>query len=287
VDAERRLGEPPHGPRIEVDVCSVQGMARLSAGSYADAVAAYLRAAELASADGYPGLAAIYLAYGVTSAALWGVGLDEATTHAGRSVSLARRSGMPGATMMGLNALALTLVDTDPGRARALLRESIECGGTPGEEVSTGMLTACLVAGRLRDWDLTLALCGRTLSLWRWITALLQAAPTLALCARALVDDRPEAAAVLQGAAYALFRRASAAPAGGHPPDAAPAAASANFLIEALRETGELVAAATGRERLRELHADGASMSMDEAVTFALANVDPKLLTGPIANIIR
>jgi hypothetical protein len=28
-------------------------------------------------------------------------------------------------------------------------------------------------------------------------------------------------------------------------------------------------------------------MSMDEAVTFALANVDPKLLTGPIANIIR
>jgi hypothetical protein len=31
---------------------------------------------------------------------------------------------------------------------------------TLGEEISGGYLTACLVAGRLRDWDLTLALAG-------------------------------------------------------------------------------------------------------------------------------
>ena len=41
-------------------------------GAYADAVSAYARAAELADADGYPGLAAIFLAYKVSCALLGG-----------------------------------------------------------------------------------------------------------------------------------------------------------------------------------------------------------------------
>ncbi len=275
------------GPQIEADVCAVQAMARLSAGAYADAVALYLRAAELASADSYPGLAAIYLAYGVSSAVLWGAGIDEATDHAERSVSLARRSGMPGAIMMGLNALALTLVEDDAPRARALLRESIECGGTPGEEVSTGIVTACLVAGRLRDWDLTMTLTGRAMSLWRWSPALLQTAPCLALCARALVEKRPEVAAVLQSAAYATFRRMATAPLRSDRSNPSSAATNANFVFEALRETGDLAAAAIGVDRLRELRSAGAEMSMDEAVAYALSHIDPELLKGPIASIDR
>ncbi len=44
---------------------------------------------------------------------------------------------------------------------------------------------------------------------------------------------------------------------------------------------------ALGDERARELRRTGAAMSLDEAVSYALANIDPKLLTGPIASIDR
>ncbi len=62
---------------------------------------------------------------------------------------------------------------------------------------------------------------------------------------------------------------------------------NANFVLTALRETGDLVAAALGEERDASSAAEGAAMSMDEAMSYALANIDPKLLTGPIASIDR
>ncbi|ORV59159.1 hypothetical protein AWC06_17440 [Mycobacterium fragae] len=73
LEAERRLGAP-QGPRIEMDVPHVQGMVSLAAGAYADAVAGFADAAELANADGYPGLAATYLANSVNSALLGAIG---------------------------------------------------------------------------------------------------------------------------------------------------------------------------------------------------------------------
>ena len=54
-----------------------------------------------------------------------------------------------------------------------------------------------------------------------------------------------------------------------------------------MHETGEIVAAALGDERRRALRAEGAAMSMDDAISYALANIDPKLLTGPVASIER
>ena len=62
---------------------------------------------------------------------------------------------------------------------------------------------------------------------------------------------------------------------------------NANFVLAALREAGDLVTAALGEERRRELRGKGAAMSMDEAISFALDHIDPKLLTGPIASIDR
>ena len=53
----------------------------------------------------------------------------------------------------------------------------------------------------------------------------------------------------------------------------------------ALRETGELVAAALGEDRQWKLRTAGAAMTMDEAVSYALTNIDPKILTGPVASI--
>jgi ATP/maltotriose-dependent transcriptional regulator MalT len=283
LEAERRLLAPLQGPRIESDVCALQAQAALGAGAYPDAVSGYARAAELAAADGFPGIAAMYLAFGVSSAVLGGGAIDQAAAKAEESVALARRSGNPAAIVMSLNALALTLVEHDPERARALLQDSVKRGTTPGEEISQGFVTACLVAGCLRDWDLTLALTARSMYLWRWSMPVLQAATCLAECARVFAQDRPEVAGVLQGAAYAAFRRASPAPIGTRRSDTAPVDPNANFVLTALRETGDMVGTALGDQRRRELRNEGAAMSIDEAISYALANIDPKLITDPLA----
>src|SRR5262249_4290546 len=153
-------------------------------------------------------------------------------------------------------------------------RESVDRGSMPGAEISTGFLTGCLVASRLRDWSLTLALTGRSMFLYRWSTAPLPAATCLAECARPFADDQPELAGALQAAAYAAFRRASPAAGGAQRPDSAPVGPNANFVLAELRETGDIVAAALGDERRRELRTEGAAMSTDEAISYALANID-------------
>jgi predicted ATPase/class 3 adenylate cyclase len=268
------------GPRIEMETCSLQAQNSLASGAYADAIAAYTRAAELATADGFPGLAAIFLAYKVSCSVLGGTSAEAMASTGEEAVALARKSGMPGAMVISLNSLAMTLAERDAKRAKALLRESVELASTPGQEVASGFLTAALVATRLADWNVALALASRTMLLWRWSMALMAAAPSLGVCARALAEDRPEVAGVLRGAAYAAYRRGST-------PQSSPGERrgdpSVNFLLEALREAGDIVAAALGEERRQQLRAEGATMSMDEAVSYALANIDPKLLTGPVS----
>jgi predicted ATPase/class 3 adenylate cyclase len=287
MDAERTFAIPRKGPRIEMDVSALRAQAALSAGRYADAVSAYTHAAEIAEADGYPGLAAICLSYSVSTSLLGGSDIEEAITKAEASVALARRSGMPAALIWSQNSLALALVEHDPARARALLRESVELGIAAGEEMSSGLLTACMVCGRLRDWSLTLTLTGRLLYVDRWFMQPLQVATCLAECARAFAEDRTEVAGVLHGAAYAAFRRASPVSTGTPRSHTRSVGPNANFVLAALRETGDLVAAALGDERRRQLRTTGAAMTMDEAISLALANIDPKLLTGPVASIDR
>ena len=144
-----------------------------------------------------------------------------------------------------------------------------------------------MVAGRLRDWDLTLALTGRLLFWDRWFMAPLQVATSLAECARALAEDRPEVAGVLQGAAYNTFRLASPVAESSSRSRTVHVGSNANFVLADLRDAGDLVAAALGKERGRRLRAEGAAMNMDTAISYALANIDPKLLNGPIAGITR
>jgi hypothetical protein len=279
LEAEKRLGAF-HGPRIEMEVCSLQAQNFLASGSYADAVTTYTRAAELAAADGYSGLAAIFLAYQVNCSILGGAAVEEMQATAEEAVELARRSGMPGAIVISLNSLAMTLVECNPDRAKAVLRESVELASTPGQEVATGFLTAALVATRLGDWKVALALASRTMLLWRFVGALMAVAPSLAICARALAQDQPELAGVLRGAAYAAYRRGSTAQS---VPKKSHGDSNVNFLLAALGQAGDLVSAALGEERRQQLRAEGAAMSMDEAVSYAMANIDPKLLTGPLS----
>ena len=198
---------------------------------------------------------------------------------------LARQSDMPGAIGIALNCLALTLVDSHPDRARALLHESAERCTQPGQEIAPAFITASMAAGRLRDWNLALTLAGRAMYMYRGIMNPLHSAPCFAECARALVEDRPEVAGILQGAAYSAFRLA--APKGNSEiqPAAPQIGTRNNFVFQTMRETHELLVAAVGDERARDLRRTGAVMGLDEAVSYALAHIDPKLLTGPVPRI--
>jgi hypothetical protein len=111
----------------------------------------------------------------------------------------------------------------------------------------------------------------------RWFMAPLQIAICLAECARAFADDRPEVAGALLGASYVAFQRAAPGP-----NNASATGSGSNFVLGHLHETADLVAAALGDQQMRELRTSGANMSMDEAVAHALANIDPKILRGPI-----
>ena len=273
LSAERR------DPRAEIDVNLVRAQISLARGSFAKAVSEYWRAAELADPYGNGGLSAICHAYGVSAAILGNIRHQEIGAHARSAVALARRSGMPGAIVVSLNAMAMTLVDEDPVRARALLQESIEGTQTPDGEITQAFITACMVAAQLRDWSLTLRLVARSMYVWRWnMVASLQAAPFLALCARAVAEDRPEMSGVLMGAAYTAFRHET--------PTVrieatlpAPAEDDLRLFPTVLRETNELLDSAFGEVRKRELHDAGAAMSTDEAISYTLANIDAPLLT--------
>ncbi|MBE1550492.1 putative ATPase/class 3 adenylate cyclase [Mycobacterium sp. OAS707] len=287
LEAASRMPTPVEGPPIALDALTVRAEEAMGAGEYDDAVAAYVHAAQLAESSGYQGIAAIHLAYSVTSALLGNGDPEAALGRAEKSLALARQNEMSGAIVIALNALALALVEHDPEQARTLLHESVERSITPGEEIAPAFVTAALVAGRLHDWRLTLALAGRAMYMFRGIMNPLHAAPCLTGCARALGEDQPEAAGLLNGAAFATFRSADPTTHTARRADKQPFGTSTNFLLQMLRETSDIVTAAVGDARARELRRTGAAMGLDEAVSFALANVDPKLLTGPIANIER
>src|SRR4029077_777477 len=92
------------------------------------------------------GLAAIFLADKASCALLGGTAAEGMEQEVDATDTLARSPGMPGAMVISLNSLAMTLAERDPNRAKAVLRESIELASSPGQEVAAGFLTACLVA---------------------------------------------------------------------------------------------------------------------------------------------
>ncbi|MFI5505973.1 ATP-binding protein [Mycobacterium sp. NPDC051804] len=283
LEAASNRATPLKGQPIEIDVFTLKAEEALAAGAYTDAVTTYERAAELAQTSGFPGTAAIVLAYSVTGALIGGMDLEQATARAQEAITLARQTALPGAIVIALNAVAMALADRDPEQARACLQESVELSTTPGQEIAASFITASLAAVRLRDWNLTLSMTGRAMLMYRGIMNPLHTAPCLVACARALAETRPDVGGVLIAAAFTNFRRW--APSDGTAPPTASGGSARGVISETLRETSAIVETALGRDRALELRRAGSAMGLDEAVAFALDNIDPKLVTGPIASI--
>ena len=132
-----------------------------------------------------------------------------------------------------------------------------------------------LVAARLRDWPIALELTERAVDHLHWVGDRPQLAGVLNVVARAVVDEDPEAAAVLQGAARRLAV-ADLSAADLSPPavqsQAAPGAGG-GLIGELRRETTGMLDVILGGERRRELRAVGEAMNLDRTATYALDTI--------------
>ena len=168
---------------------------------------------------------------------------------ANEALALARQTGAPALVATGLLAVGMAIAETDPERARACLRESRETSTAHGYQSAIDLVWATAIASRMADRTATLELGRGAIRGLRWGGDRLRMGMVIHMITGALAATRPEAAAIIQGAAEAYV----VAP----PPHAAE-------LVESH------VPAALGEERARELRARGATMDWDQAVAYAL-----------------
>jgi hypothetical protein len=167
-------------------------------------------------------------------------------------------------------------------RARALLFEGLELGTTLRYESPAELNSAVFVAARLEEWPTTLRAARPVLHHYVRSAAmpLYSVAAVLNFVARALAEDQPEAAAVIQGTVSAVLRQLS--------PDVAAAVRGstvaandvAAFAGDVRRDTTRLLHATLDNARLRELRAEGAAMDDTQACTYARARIDEYLATS-------
>ena len=192
-------------------------------------------------------------------------------------LALARQAGAPLAITLNLLSFAQALAPDDPEQARAMLDEAFQLEATLGYLDATP--TFVYAAGRLGAWTATLRAASRTLKhqLRSGAATRVIVAGVMNLAARGLAEDRPEPAAVMQGAVHAVLR--GVATTTDAPGLAAPAEPTAvvTFIAGARHDTTQLLIATLGEPRLRELRADGAAMTEDQAYTYARAHIDEYL----------
>jgi hypothetical protein len=199
---------------------------------------------------------------------------------ASESLALARDLGTPTLITHSTAALAGALVDHDPERAQALLRESIQLRASLDYENWQELTEAVLISARLGDWPQTLALASRSIRHLHWSGGQPLLGAIFNVIARALTPTNTESAAVLQGAARhltpptpVLDTSTQSHSAAARSPPAVPADRSSSttgFVTELRRETTGLLRDTLGQEPLRELRAKGEAMNADEAVAYAL-----------------
>jgi hypothetical protein len=259
--AEANERRDPHDWRVEEAICDARSYIAFTTGAFADAARLNERAAAIARTGG--DLADTSLWLGVAAADYLLVrDAPGAVPLAREALVLARQIGDPALIATALLVVGAAVVETDPDRARAYLRESLELSKALGYQNRIDHVWATGIAFFLNDRTVTLEL-GRNAihALQRGGDHLLMGM-TLHVIAGALAAIQPEAAAIIQGAAEAYV------------------AESPNFA----QPISMIVTEALGEERARELRARGAEMGWDEAVAYTLTQTTQalnELKSGP------
>jgi hypothetical protein len=167
---------------------------------------------------------------------------------------LARQTGALALIATGLLAVGVAVADTDPGQARACLRESRELSTALGYHSALDLVWATAMAFLVNDRTTTLELGRRAIRGLQWGGGL-RMGFVLYMIAGALATTRPDAATIIQGAAE-------------------------TYLVKSpiyVQLISSIMAAALGEERARELRARGADMDWDQALAYTLTQTTQAL----------
>ena len=242
--------------RVEETICAARSNIANIRGALAEAARFAEQAASLARAAGDLADASVELTIAVGGHVFAG-DAPAAVPLAREALALARHVRAPALVATGLLAVGVAIADTDPAQARACLRESREISTALGYQSAFDLARAAAIAFIVGDRTDTLELGRRAIRGLQPGGDRLRMGMVLHMIAGALAATRPDAAAIIQGAAKA------------HVAESARTALSSPD-----------PAAALGDERARELRARGADMDWDQAVAYALTQTT-QVLTDP------
>jgi hypothetical protein len=226
----------------------------MTAGAFADTARLAEQAADIARAGGDLADTSVLLNIAVAGHVL----ADDAAAGAPLArdaLALARQIGAPALAARSLLVVGATVARTDPGQARACLRESRELSAALGYQSTADLIWATAIAFLVRDP-------AATLEFGRQVIRALQPGRdrrliglSLHWIAGTMAATRPEAAATIHGAAETYVVKMP----------------MSDELIS------PAVTAALGEEHARELRAHGADMGWDQALAYTLAQTTQAL----------
>ena len=252
VEASAHLETPDW--RVQEAICATRQNIAITTGAFADAAGLAEHAAGIARAAGDLADTSVQLSMAVACHVLAGEAL-RGVPLATEALALARRLGAPALIASALLEVGAAVVRTDPEQASACLRESRELTATLGYESALDLVWATGIAFLLGDLAGTLDLGRRAVLGLQRSGDRLRMGITLHMLAGALAATRPEAAAIVDGAAEAHVIRS---------PE------TAQLVLAALAASG-------GEDRARELRSRGADMDWDRAVAYALTQTGEAL----------
>ena len=240
--------------RVEETICAARSSIAVTTGAFADAARLAEQVAGIARVGGDLADASVELTFAVADHLL--IGDDPgAVPLANEALALARQVGAPALIATSLLALGTAVAQTDPGQARACLRESRELSAALGYQSAINLHWAATIAFVVGDQAAALDLFLRAIHGLRWSVDRVRMGLLLHMISGVLAATRPDAAAIIQGAAQAH------------------AVGSAGRIVQ-LRSQ---LAATLGEERARELRARGADMDWHQAIAYALAQITQAL----------
>jgi hypothetical protein len=251
-DANARR-DPPDW-RVEETICAARQNIANTRGAFADAARLAEQAAGIALAGGDLADASVELTIAVADHVLTG-DTPRAIPLASQALALARQAGAPALIATGLLAVGVAVAGTDPGQARACVRESREISTALGYHSAIDLVWATAIASLTHDRAGTLELGRHAIRALQRSGDRLRMAIILHMIADALTATRPGPAAIIHGAADA-YAVAPPNPAGPISP---------------------AVPAAPDEQRTRELRARGADMDWDQAVAYTLTQATQAL----------
>ena len=252
--AEANAGRDAQDWRVEEVISNARSNIALTTGAFAENARLDEQAAAIARTGG--DLADASLQLGVAAVAhLLVADAPRAVPLAGEALAIARQIGAPALIASALLAVGATVAETDPDRARACLRESLELSTTLGYRGPLDHAGAAAITFLLNDPTATLQL-GRSaiLALQRGGDRRMMVF-MLHLIAGTLAATQPEVAAIIQGAAEGYM------------------AESPNYV----QPIGLIITEALGKQRARELRARGADLDWDQAVAYTLTQITQAL----------